>query len=297
MNRAGVVVGVVWNRDQRLQATAWRGGEEKRIFNDDRDSWCTAIDDAGTIYGDHYDNGYVTRGFIRSSSGRIRYIEQHTDRHCFVTAVSQKKQVCVVLRVVGQSHWSSALYQGGKLTPLAATKGGFDCTARGLNDGGVVVGDERLILNGQDRFVPLVWRNGSPEKLPGFPADCNGVAYENNNGGDIIGRFRPTTPRAKTGRFLIHKGRFYDLNRLIEKLNEEILTLRVSRTRASSLPPGFANGKMEKVRSGTNAFSYRSDGVGAGVPGSFSYLRAVLSPGSLKIAPIRKVANKMLADS
>ena len=54
---------------------------------------------------------------------------------------------------------------------------------------------------------------------------------------------------------------------------------------------------MEKARSGTNAFSYRSDGVRAGVPGSFSYLRAILSPGSLKIAPIRKVANKISADS
>ena len=73
------------------------------------------------------------------------------------------------------------------------------------------------------------------------------MAYENNNSGDIIGRFRPTTPKAKTGWFLIHKGRFYDLNRLIEKSNEEIMAVK-----------GFSNKGVILA----TAFREREDGKG-----------------------------------
>ncbi len=85
------------------------------------------------------------------------------------------------------------LWQEGHMTALA-TLGGHNGVAKAINNVGVVAGyaenstpDPNCPAPQVLQFEPVVWEQGVIHELPTFPGDPEGLAYEINNSGQVVG--------------------------------------------------------------------------------------------------------------
>jgi probable HAF family extracellular repeat protein len=81
--------------------------------------------------------------------------------------------------VPGFSNPHAALWSNGTITDLTGT----DSIARAINKRGQVVGE----LRGAGDFHAFVWQDGRTTVLPMLPGDTSSIAWDINDGDDIVG--------------------------------------------------------------------------------------------------------------
>jgi probable HAF family extracellular repeat protein len=217
-------------------AKLWESDEATEIRVPDRDTYVTAINDAGVVVGYSSDLDSETKHPFTWIDGEITELELLPD-----SVRGEALNINADGLVVGDSIIRTADVPEGRLPPRHAvlwedgspidlgTLGGDYSLAVGINTSGQIVGASTTDPDQPELGVPgthaVLWEDGEPTDLGTLADGEVSVASAINAGGDIVGRssVAADSTGGENRAVLWHNGEIHDLNDLIDGGGDVVL--------------------------------------------------------------------------